>query len=399
MEREFLTQFTFDNNNCICEIENIIDDTTGNLISRIALKQVKEQPIKMGYIYGSGLKVLGDRIKREKNNVLGEFLGIKKDDIESYKSYFEKYGFLFNTNNDVYEKININDIYYLQESLSAFVQLMNNQYDKSLTNSINTQELLDACLFLIFREPRSIRISNESILETKRNYLMNIIDNSIEHQDSIEGSKYEDIDGQKIEYFEIYDSIKGSTVKFKKDEYVNHIEDSYLPNWCKKLLRVYKNKKQIIHDSKWHKVADFIYHIVFDFSPFDSRNITLNGIFDSALYEDLKQDRKMLDALIYTSKLLLSEEFQKRLETVHPVYNVKDMKPDWRLPSLYSAMYFSLFYLDSSQVGFRKCANPTCNQYFEVSKTNSIKKYCDSFTCGNAVNQRRYQQKRREQQK
>lgn len=399
MEREFLTQFTFENKSCTCKIESIIDEVSGNLIKRIALKELKNQPIKMSYVYGSGLKVLGDRIKREKNNVLGEFLGIKKDDIESYKSYFEKYGFLFDTNQDRYISINTIDVFYLQQSLSAFVQLMNNQYYSTNKNFVNTQELLDACLFLLFREPKIIKINNNTVLEIKRNYLMDIIINTVEHQDNEDGLKYENRNGQMIAYFEIYDSIYNTTIKYNQEKYIEILETQNLPNWCKKLLRVYKNKDQLIPNTKWHKVVDFLYHLVFEFVPFDLNNITLDGIFEVEIYKDLQKEEQLFDALFYSSKLFLREEFHNNLKSVHPVYNVLDMKPDWKLPSLFSAMYFSLFYLDSSQVGLRKCANPTCNQYFEVSKTNSIKKYCDSFTCGNAVNQRRYQQRKRKQLK
>lgn len=399
MERDYLTQFTFDNKSCTCHIESVLDDNGEKIIKRITLKESEENPIKMGYVYGSGLKLLGDRIKREKNNVLGEFLGIKKDDIESYKSYFEKYGFLFNLNHDSYVKINIDEIFYLQESLSAFVQIMNNQYEESFRNSINCQELLDACLFLLFRKQKNIIIDNITMLEFKDNYLIDIIKNSISHQDYTLDVKYEDRNGQRIEYFEIYDSVYKKIIKFDKEKYIEILENQSLHNWHRNLLRIYKNKNQLISDSKWHILADFLFHLVYDYVIFEENNITLNRIFENNLYEDLKRDKEMFDALIYSSKLLLSEEFENNLKSVHPVYNVVDMKPDWKLPSLFSAMYFSLFYLDSSQVGLRKCANPNCNQYFEVSKTNSIKKYCDSFTCGNAVNQRRYQQKIRKQQK
>lgn len=211
--------------------------------------------------------------------------------------------------------------------------------------------------------------------------------------------KYEDRNRQRIEYFEIYDSVYKKIIKFDKEKYIEILENQSLHNWHRNLLRVYKNKNQLISDSKWHILADFLFHLVYDYVIFEENNITLNRIFENSLYEDLKRDKEMFDALIYSSKLLLSEEFENNLKSVHPIYNVVDMKPDWKLPSLFSTMYFSLFYLDSSQVGLRKCANPNCNQYFEVSKTNSIKKYCDSFTCGNAVNQRRYQQKIRKQQK
>lgn len=395
MERDFLTQFTFNNTSCICEIERVIDDTNDSLVERLALKKGVNETIKMGYVYGSGLKVLGDRIKRDKNNVLGEFLGIKKDDYESYKSYFEKYGFLFKLKGEEYWSVNTDDLFYLQQSLLAFIQLMNNQYDADLKKQINVQELLDASLYLIFREQNSICINNETFLEINSNYLIEIINNAAEHQDATQGLKFEDRTGQKIPYFEIDDSVYGVKQKIDQEYYINIIEHNHLPHWCKNVLRIYKNKQQIIHNKKWHIVLDFLYHFIFELTPFRKEDIALDGTFEDEVYEKLQNDECLLDALIETSKLLLSEEFKNNLATVNPIYNIEDMKPDWNLPSLFSAMYFSLFYLDSSQVGLRKCANSSCQQYFEVSKTNSRKKYCDSYTCGNTVNQRNYQKKRK----
>ena len=103
----------------------------------------------------------------------------------------------------------------------------------------------------------------------------------------------------------------------------------------------------------------------------------------------------MQDGLLKISKYLIERELNYHLAEIRPVYNVETMQPNWKLPSLLSAMYLSLFYLDSRQGSYRACQNMNCGQFFLVSKTNSIKKYCCT-DCTNAVSQRKYRKKNRE---
>ena len=395
MGREFLTEFTFDNYGCRCEIEKVVDEKSGDLKNRLVIQIDKNKTIPLSYEYGSGLKLTYDRTVKKKNNLLGEFLGIKKDDLNEFKSYFEKYGFLFKlSNTSGFFPVNMDDLLIMQDNLLAFIFLMNNQGNN--INLINLQELLDGCLFLLFRNEKIISIGKEEVIKIPKNYLMTIIDGASYQEEDKHGIKYEKRNGQLVPFFEIEDCIdKDGFYKLDLANYQEIMTNDQIPQWFKNLIRVFKNKSQLVSDLQWHSSADFLVHLFLEFSAFYKTDIRLNGIFDDNLYRQLKKHNRMVDALKKLSKALIECEFKTILSNVTPTYNVDDMKPDWKLPSLYSAMYFSLFYLNSSEEGFRKCANSNCEDYFQVSKTNLKKKYC-SWECGNADRQRKYQKRKQQ---
>ena len=139
-------------------------------------------------------------------------------------------------------------------------------------------------------------------------------------------------------------------------------------------------------------MIDFLFHFATNHSMFSPIDISLDGFFHDNLYKDLKNDSNLVIALMEVSKIILEDEFNNNLAKVTPTFNVLDMKPDWKLPSLYSALYFSLFYINNKEDSFRICANKNCGQLFQVPKTNSKKINC-SIACTNAVSQRNYQRK------
>lgn len=398
MYREFLTHFTFDNQKCICEVERVVDDRTNKLVENLAIKKVDNKTIPMAYFYGEGLKISTIKNK-SKNNILGEFLGIKKDDLTAYKSFFEKYGFLFYLENEHFTRIPIDKIDDLKNNLLAFVFLLNNQFEDSLDyKENNIKELLDATLYLIFKNESSLEIFDSTISKIEKNEIFKIIESSSFHNECAYNIKHKEVDGQTIEYFEIKDSLASNGINeidiMEYNELLNSVEGHWFGNLC----RVYKNKSQLISNAKYNLVVDFLFHFVIDYSIFSPLDISLDGTFDDRLYSEFKKNSKLLKALIEISKVILEDEFRNNLSNVTPTFNVKDMMPDWKLPSLYTALYFSLFYMNSKEENLRKCANPNCGQFFQVAKTNSIKKYC-SILCTNSVSQRKYQRKQAQKKK
>lgn len=391
MEREFLSRFKFENYACDCVIESRLNEATGKLENNLVVKIKKDKLIPMHYIYGNGLKIVNDRSIKEKNNVIGEFLSIKKYDLEKYKSYFEKYGFLFKTDSDDYFRISSDDLEILQNNLKAFIFLMNNQIDSRLANLVNTTELLDGVLYLLFKDKRDITYEDSTVFSVCDSFIKRDIFGMTDNPE-IGNATFITVEGQKVQAFKIFDNVTSKYTIMYKDAYFNLIAD-YSSHMCKNIIRLYKSKDNIIKP-EFHLTIDFLYHLISEYIEFDVNDISLEGTFESNLYADLKENESLFNALINVSKLILKHEFESNLSYISPSYDVENMKPDWHLPSLYTAMYYSLFYLDAKDVGYRKCANPRCNEYFEVSKTNTIKKYCDSFTCGNAVNQRNYQKRK-----
>lgn len=398
LSRVFLAYFTFDNNKCICEIEKVADNKTNRLVENLVVKKIKEKVIPMAYFYGEGLK-LSDVTDKSKNNILGEFLGIKKDDLYTYKSFFEKYGFLFTLENSGFYSIDIDKVNDLKNNLLAFVFLMNNQFDNYLFyKESNIQELLDATLYLIFKDESNFKIGDEEVFTLKKSKVKTVIDGANSHNESSYNKKQKKVDGQIIEYYEIEDSLSiGDKIEIDVKTY-NDLTNGDGPQWFKNLCRVYKNKKQLLGDPKYNVVVDFLFHFSTEYIIFSKSDISLEGIFEDNIYEDIRKDSKLLKALMEVSKILLEDEFEINLSSVTPKFNIDDMKPDWKLPSLYTALYFSLFYMNSRENKLRKCDNDNCGQFFQVSNTNSKKKYC-SITCCNAVAQRNYQIKQLQKNK
>ena len=105
-------------------------------------------------------------------------------------------------------------------------------------------------------------------------------------------------------------------------------------------------------------------------------------------------DDKMKNALIEVAKIVIAEEINSNLDGVHAEYDSNVMEPRWKVDSLLSALYFSIFYMKPNIEITRQCANPTCGRYFTVSRTSSKKKYCCD-DCRNRALQNRYRAKHR----
>ena len=100
------------------------------------------------------------------------------------------------------------------------------------------------------------------------------------------------------------------------------------------------------------------------------------------------------DKLILLAKQIIKEEFDYELFSIHPVYNIETMAPEWEMPNLFTALYFALFYTRPDYEIYRKCANPNCNRLFKVKTTNSRQLYHNT-ACQNAAAQMRHRKKKK----
>lgn len=112
---------------------------------------------------------------------------------------------------------------------------------------------------------------------------------------------------------------------------------------------------------------------------------------DVQFYEHL--DENLKKATLQVAKYIIKEELDYNLSAITPSYDIRQMAPAWKIPDLFSGLYFSLFYMNSSQELFRLCANPSCRKPFRVETTRRNKKYCCD-ACRNAVGQRNYRNKK-----
>ena len=103
----------------------------------------------------------------------------------------------------------------------------------------------------------------------------------------------------------------------------------------------------------------------------------------------LELDDRMKKALIIVARSTLSQEINYNVSKMKAIYNPRTLEPTWKAPNLLTALYFSLFYMKPNSEIYRKCANPSCTNFFLVKTSNSRKIYCCN-KCRNASNQRDY---------
>ena len=130
-------------------------------------------------------------------------------------------------------------------------------------------------------------------------------------------------------------------------------------------------------------INDFLFHYFYEVGiitgvDFDKTDY-LNGSVNKDNFTDTMKSRAT-----EIGKLIIKEELEENLQGVHPIYNIEDLEPGWKIDSLLSALYFGLFYMRPKLEGYRRCADPKCNQFFPCSVTSRKKKYC-STACLNRM--------------
>lgn len=394
----FKSAFVFESYKCITDYNEVVDLHTGNKTKSLVIRNDVSKNFRAAYIYGEGLKEIRKQRDNDKNNILGEFLGIEKNDINSVMSFFNKYGFLFDLSGyNQYVNANIEDIMYLKDNLEALINLLNARN----SSKINYKKFLDSVLFLVFKEDREIKINDETVYTSIHNSSLNNIKNATK-VNLMEGDNIVHVprnDGGKDIVYRVKDSISENGYHdiniYDYDRFLE--DDQQCLESARQIFKAYAIKDSSVFTNIEGLVVEFLFHFIQQISLINLESISLDMPFQDECYTKLesKECIALAEALHKISKFLIERELNYHLSEIRPVYNVATMQPNWNLPSLLSAMYLSLFYLDSRQASYRACQNINCGQFFLVSRTNSIKKYCCVY-CTNAVSQRKYKHKKGE---
>ena len=85
-----------------------------------------------------------------------------------------------------------------------------------------------------------------------------------------------------------------------------------------------------------------------------------------------------IDYLLSLANSFVINFLNSQLRDIFPEikYENGELIGDWQVRDLLSAMYLEIFLSLSPNNKLKKCANPSCNGYFEVGKSNSRKIYC-----------------------
>ena len=325
---------------------------------------------EQGLILDTGGKIL------KKNNVIGEFIKLEDNDLTAIKNFIEKYGYFFKlSSGEPYKSVELKDVYRFKNRFKSLIHLLYALHNEELRDY---KEVLYSIYFLLF----TLQLSNER--KSKQLNIINLLFNF---------PKYEGFDSSfyRIDDFAMEDEVFEIAIQ----DYHNFVADSTNHHsLSRNLLKAFKNK-HLIKQKEDRMIIDFLFHMWVDFEVIYVKDMLLDDIFSTQVYEDFnnKASKKMKQLSLNIAKYLISKELNNALLGLIPSYDFEKLRPSWKIPNLYTALYFAVFNLDSSSSIIRKCDNINCGEYFVVSKSNKKKRFCCEH-CAKAVSQRNYKEEK-----
>ncbi len=142
------------------------------------------------------------------------------------------------------------------------------------------------------------------------------------------------------------------------------------------------------------KTIDLLFHYFYEVGI--AKEIREDGTIE---YYGLPQTSNltsaMKDRILEIAKLVIGEEINANMDSIHPLYDAEKMMPSWHVDSLIGGLYFSIFYMKPDLELFRRCRQ--CGQFFTVKATSTRKVYCDDI-CRNRYQQSMHRKRKREKE-
>ena len=379
MSQNFINQivsFTFNSSPSDIRVDSISNNVSLPPHQIIKLCPKDNEIIKFAYSQGEGLIQVGENSSSKRNkNLLGEFLKYKSTDYNGLLNFFYNYGFLFKTQNDMFQKLELSTLTKIHNRLNALIELINNVNNIETTN---LKRIMELSLYLLFEDEWSIELNTNIIKTSAKHPIKFLIDSAF---DLHEKDRRLEIINKGT--FKINDALFDE-IEMKDSTYREIINGpSSIPGYdefrFKEITYLYANYKFETETER-----DII-HLLFNF--FYKIGIPKNISFDNVTYYSRYNAHAMDEHIFYDyiidfAKLIIKTELEHHLKEIRPLYDLDAMQPRWNVESLLDALYFSIFYLDSKNQMYRQCKY--CGTYFPVKRSNTTKIYCDGYCRGNA---------------
>lgn len=381
--------FTFASNECFCAKDIIHTFPNRPPITKLKVSANKNKPLLFAYKAKTGLVRIASNGTIEEDNILGTLLSLSTSNRKKMISFFERNGFLFPISNNDYLSIELELVDKIIENIRNTVELMTAvaEIKKDYT------KIVLFVLRLMFNEKFKIEFEtmekpyyscDHSFLTTLKITGLGLTED--QEQESFENG-----------YFSVNDTIYNSTYKFDRTEYNDIIsgssvnDDRIITPLYKQIVSLYCSYNGSAIE---RKMIEFIFHLIHD-TNWILRYNPITGISAEEIIDLTSLSCEMKTTTLEIARHILGEEINANLNGIFPQYDVQTMTPSWKVDSLLSALYFSLFYIKPDLELYRQCANPRCQKYFLVKTTSTHKKYC-STECCNRVTQDRYRKRRRQ---
>ena len=329
----------------------------------------------------------------EEDNILGSLVALPNKKLKDLYNFFERNGFLFPVSNSEYESIDATLLYELIFRIKATVELM------TAANEIHKdyEKITHLTLYLMLSEPLQIKM--ESMTEPYTSCRHSFMDTLVKAS-ALSLSRERQEESFNKDTYTVSDTISAPSYELDINEY-NDIVSGTSINGTILITPFYKQIAQLYCNYNGspieRKIIDFLFHLHHDYGQLQTCDM-INGfsLYPSADLSTMSEEMKF--SILEIARHILGEEINANLSGIFPKYDTKTMSPSWKVDSLLSAIYFSIFYLKPDLELYRQCANPRCQRYFLVKTTSTRTKYCCTECC-NRVTQDRYRKKKREQNK
>lgn len=385
--------FTFKSYACDC-VEDIEHTSPGMPPKKtFKFQSYSDRPLLFGYRAKTGLSRIAANGTTEEDNILGSLIALPNKKLKDLYNFFERNGFLFPVSDAEYESIDASLLYEFILHIKATVELM------TAVNEIHKdyEKITHLTLYLMLSEPLQIKMDSMSAPYTSCRH--SFMDTMVKAS-AISLSWERQQEAFNKDTYTVYDTIATPSYELDISEY-NDIVSGTSINGAIAVTPFYKQITQLYCNYNGshieRKIIDFLFHLHHDFGQLQTydmvQGLTLYPSADLSTMND-----EMKSTIIEIARHILGEEINANLNGIFPEYDVQTMSPSWKVDSLLSAIYFSIFYLKPDLELYRQCANPRCQRYFLVKTTSTRTKYCCTECC-NRVTQDRYRKKKREQVK
>lgn len=385
--------FTFNSYSCDC-VEDIKHTSPGMPPQKtFKFQSYPDRPLLFGYRAKTGLSRIAANGTTEEDNILGSLVALPNKKLKDLYNFFERNGFLFPVSNSEYESIDATLLYELIFRIKATVELM------TAANEIHKdyEKITHLTLYLMLSEPLQIKM--ESMTEPYTSCRHSFMDTLVKAS-ALSLSRERQEESFNKDTYTVSDTISAPSYELDINEY-NDIVSGTSINGTILITPFYKQIAQLYCNYNGspieRKIIDFLFHLHHDHGQLQTCDM-INGfsLYPSADLSTMSEEMKF--SILEIARHILGEEINANLSGIFPKYDTKTMSPSWKVDSLLSAIYFSIFYLKPDLELYRQCANPRCQRYFLVKTTSTRTKYCCTECC-NRVTQDRYRKKKREQNK
>lgn len=385
--------FRFENPHCECATDVINVAPNQPPITTIKVQSIPGEKIQFAFSSGVGLVRLGEKGALIEKNLLGSLISIKPNDTTTLFEYFKRNGFLFNISSSEYEPIDTSQMFELIRRLRTTVELL------SAMGSIKKDyhKILGLSLYLMLSNPIEISFSS---LSAPYSTCMHSFQERLQHAYELPQPDYFQQEIFSKESITINDTLAAPTYELDMQLYLSCVEGSgqefclkgSSSNLFKTVLTLYAHG--INEDINTRKTADLLFHYFCEIG-------TVKDIKDNGSIEYYGTPRTsnltpaMKTRIMDVAKLVIAEEINANMDSIHPLYDAKKMIPSWHVDSLIGGLYFSIFYMKPDLELFRRCRQ--CGQFFTVKATSTRKVYCDDI-CRNRYQQSMHRKRKREKE-